>query len=241
MDREFILAEIRRTADANGGKPLGKARFAAATGIQEHDWRGRYWARWNDAIEEAGYSPNALQGAYDESYLLDALVSEIRRRGRMPTVAEMGMRRREDAAFPSPTVFERLGPKGTWAAKVATHCGDRSDCADVLAAIEPLIAEGDEPATIEPAHVSEPEYGFVYLMKSGRFYKIGRTNSTGRRAYDLGIQLPEPIKLVHEIRTDDPAGIERYWHGRFGGRRKNGEWFELTREDVTAFKRRRFQ
>ena len=241
MDREHILAEIRRTAEANGGKPLGIARFAAATGIQQHDWRGRYWARWNDALDEAGYPPNALQGAYDESYLLDALVSEIRRRGRMPTMAELGLRRREDSSVPNPKVFERLGPKVTWAAKVAAYCENRSDCTDVLAAIEPLIGEPEEVATLEAENGADPEFGFVYLLKSGRFFKIGRTNSTGRRTYDLAIQLPDPVKLVHEIRTDDPAGIERYWHGRFRDRRKNGEWFELTRADVAAFKRRRFQ
>jgi hypothetical protein len=34
--------EIRRTAEANGGTPLGKSRFAAETGVREHDWSGRY-------------------------------------------------------------------------------------------------------------------------------------------------------------------------------------------------------
>lgn len=238
--REEIIAEIQRTAAANGGKPLGRLRFATETGIREHDWRGRYWARWNEAVEEAGYSPNALQGAYDQAVLLDALVSEIRRLGKIPTNAELRLRRRDDPAFPDAKVFDRLGPKATWARQIAAHCEERGNCADVLTVIAPLMeVSGDADASDNSAD-DETGFGFVYLLKSGRYYKIGRTNSTGRRTYDLAIQLPEPVTLVHEIRTDDPAGIERYWHGRFGDLRKNGEWFELSAADVAAFRRRRF-
>ena len=77
-------------------------------------------------------------------------------------------------------------------------------------------------------------------MKSGRFYKVGRSNSAGRREYELAIQLPERATKIHEIRTDDPVGIEEYWHKRFESRRKNGEWFELNASDIKAFRRRKF-
>ncbi len=78
------------------------------------------------------------------------------------------------------------------------------------------------------------------MLKSGRYYKVGATNSFGRREREIALQLPERAATVHVIKTDDPMGRERYWHRRFADRRKNGEWFELGQADVKAFKRRKF-
>jgi hypothetical protein len=58
-----ILQEIKRTTKANGGTPLRKLQFEAETGIKQYDWFGVYWARWSDAIREAGYMQNHIEEA----------------------------------------------------------------------------------------------------------------------------------------------------------------------------------
>jgi hypothetical protein len=235
--KEHILAEIQRTAE--DGKALGKGRFARETGIAEWDWRGRYWARWSDAVREAGLEPNRLQGRSDDDAAIRHLTLETRRLGHLPTYSELALRRREDPSLPGEGVFQRLGSKAALASMVAEYCGEDTDFADVLEIVRPLLDSEDSPgAEGEPAEPSE--LGYVYMLKSGRHYKLGRTNSLGRREYELAIQLPERADPVHAIKTDDPAGIESYWHRRFAERRRNGEWFELTQGDVRAFKRRKF-
>jgi hypothetical protein len=238
MNKEHILQEIKRTAKANNGAPLGRLRFFRETGIKEADWKGKYWARWNDAVSEAGLEPNQKTTAYEESLLIEKYISLMRELGRFPVVAEIRMKVRADASFPNDRTFERFGSKSEFASKILDYCQTKPGCEDVAA----LCATLADRAKTNGAEVGDSEtvIGFVYLMKSGKFYKLGRSNAAGRREYELGIQLPEKLKTVHVIRTDDPAGIEVYWHRRFEEKRKNGEWFDLDAADVAAFKRRKF-
>ena len=148
------------------------------------------------------------------------------------------MKRRTTPDFPSAKTFDRFGNKAQVLAKVAEYCRGKG-YGDVIAIYEATTVS-PEAVDAEDEKDDSINCGFVYLIKSGRHFKIGRSNAIGRREREIALQLPDKANTVHVIKTDDPPGIEAYWHQRFADRRKNGEWFELSALDVKAFKRRRF-
>jgi len=238
MKKELILQEIKRTAQANGGVPLGRERFLKETGIRQADWLGKFWARWGDAVREADYSPNQLQAAYDEDFLFAKYIDLTRSLGRIPATGDVRLRAGTDPDFPNAKVFDKFGRKAVLLRKLADYCRTREGYEDII-----LLCEGHVlrvSSADNNTGQNDAEIGSVYLMKSGKFYKVGRSNAAGRREYEIAIQLPEKLNTVHVIRTDDPTGIEAYWHNRFAAKRKNGEWFDLDVSDVAAFKRRKF-
>jgi hypothetical protein len=235
VEKEQILREIRRTAEENGGKPLGRMRFASETGISYSDWYGKYWARWGDAVEEAGLSPNQLSRAYDDAELVEKLAGLACELGHLPVDGELRVKAREDLSFPSHNAFRRLGGKLEIARRLREYCllhPEYNTVAQMCDASGPV-----KPSVAEKSGVPDAQIGFVYLMKSGRFYKIGHSDAPGRRQYDLAIQLPEKVELIHKIPTGAPEAAERFWHVRFEAKRKGGEWFALSALDVKTFRR----
>ena len=236
MTKDFIISEIKRTALLNNGKPLGKARFSQETGIREYDWYGKHWSRWSDAVKDAGLEPNELQLPFHSDDLLKSAVLLMGEINRFPTSGDFRLKAKHDKTFPSHSTFERFGRKEEFIETVRNYCVENGH----LALLD-LCPAGKKSLRSDEANETENEIlGFVYLYKAKAHYKIGRTNDVSRRNREIKLQLPFEAELIHRITTDDPIGIERYWHERFSDRRLNGEWFKLTATDIKAFKRRKF-
>lgn len=234
MYKEDILKEIRRTAKENGGIPLGHARFEKETGLKTYDWMS-FWPRFSDALKEAGFSPNKMVESYKEDYLFEKFIELIRDIKKWPTRGDQLVRYKSPTEFPAPSTFEKFGTKPQFASRLLKYAKNKK-YNDVVKICDVILSEYESRQGSTEGKISSAKIGSVYLVKSGRFYKIGRTDEMDRRHKEITIQLPEGIGLIHEIKTDDPSGIEGYWHKRFESRRKNGEWFDLSSSDVKAFR-----
>lgn len=236
MDRQEIIDEIRRMAKANDGVAPGSYRFQSTTGLPETAWKGRYWARWSDALVEAGLTPNSFQARYDDLAVLEYLSGVVQELDRWPSQADLRLHAKQNPGSPATTTVKRRGSPGELAQMLLDNREELGLSNSVVAICETRAAAN--PIRSESPQ-SETQVTEGYVLKSGKYYKIGRSNDPGRRAYEVRLQLPEPVTEVHKIRTDDPEGIEAYWHRRFAERRANGEWFALTSTDVSAFRSRR--
>jgi hypothetical protein len=236
MNKQQIVAEIRRIALASGGRAPGREAFERTTGVKISEWYPHIWLRWGDALAEAGYAPNLLATKTSDELLIEKYIGFTRELRRFPVEGEIRRKAREDQSFPSHGSWRRFGGKEKLLEAVAAQCRKMNGFEDVLA-----LCTERETESAHKAAEQEPEKKirteFVYLMKSGPHYKIGRTNSLGRRGSELAIKIPVSPKTIHSIETDDPIGVEAYWHRRFDDKRGEGEWFRLTPEDVRAFKR----
>lgn len=241
--KNTILREIKRTAAENGGKPLGVDRFTKETGISTNQWYGKYWTKWSDAILEAGFKPNEFnKNGYGAETLLAKLAKLTSELGHFPTKAELGVYAFNHDDFPGEKAYRnKFGNKSDIARNLMTFCKSKQEFTGVVEICNSIISN-EVVDNSEPDEIArkEDKVGFVYLIKVGKHYKIGKSWSSDRRLKEIQLQLPERATKIHEIKTDDIDGIERYWHERFREKRKNGEWFELSGEEIRIFKKRKF-
>jgi len=178
--------------------------------------------------------------------ILEVLAKLVRKYGRYPTVSEILIEKRANATIPTPKALNRkVGGKVETIKKLRDYCSSREEYVDVSAILAQVDIDTDsEDGATESkigAGKTKPS-GHVYLVKSGRFYKIGQTANRWQRMNQLDKQTSEGIdEVIHTIAAfDDAPGIEQYWHKRFEDKCVKGEWFDLSAEDIRAFKKRKW-
>ena len=237
LEREEILAAAKRLSLLLGEAPTIR-QFHNEAGVKDSYWKGKYWARWSDLLADAGIDGKAWKTpAIDREVALEKYWKLALDLDALPVEAQMNLRKRQDPEFPNPsTLRKHFG--GDLILLALQHAESNGAPERVLELLRAGLVQRSRSVDATETD-NEAGTGFVYLMKSGRHYKIGKTNSLDRRKYEIGLQLPEKLEPIHSVETDDPSGIEAYWHNRFKDKRLNGEWFELTAADVRAFKRRK--
>ena len=235
--KDKLIRAYKRLVKEREGEPVGERVFKRETGFSHYYWKGKYWRSWSAFQADAGYSPNKATEKTPDDTLLRRFAELALEIDEIPTEADLMLKRNEDPSFPSKSTYRRWGSRDALLIQVSEYCEDKPRFAPVLELLKKGVPDGNGSESANSKDVK----GFVYLIRSGKNYKIGRSNAVGRRLRQLSIQLPRKPDTVHVIETDDPEGIEQYWHRRFAEKRQGGEWFVLTGEDVRAFKKRRFQ
>lgn len=89
----------------------------------------------------------------------------------------------------------------------------------------------------EKLQAARDRAGYVYLIQSptGK-HKIGRTVNPADRMKTFTVKLPFEVAYVCVIATEDMYALERTLHRKFKNQRVNGEWFDLSADDIEYIK-----
>ncbi len=245
MKKEHILNEVRRTA--KNGDPLGGTKFVEETGIKKSEWYGVYWNNWSEVLTDAGFEPHKFNESHDEEWLIEKAIDLIKDMGEFPKASDFIRKRKEDKAFPNPSSFNKRWKKHELAKKVIEYCEKNNVSPDVIEICRLISKRGDtkKAKKLDDDIDTEEKSGHVYMLEHDGVYRIGASIDAVQRHKQIKVQMPFVTKEIHVISTDDPFGIEAYWHKRFkdkkqkGKQKLQGDWFNLSARDIKAFKKRR--
>lgn len=78
-------------------------------------------------------------------------------------------------------------------------------------------------------------WGSVYIIQCGKFYKVGRTNgSVQSRMRQLQAGNPIKLELICTLPDPEPSEIERIIHRAYKAQRTSGEWFRFEQQDIDS-------
>lgn len=87
-----------------------------------------------------------------------------------------------------------------------------------------------------PRPSNSPTGGYVYLVRSKYGVKIGKSVDVRSRTRLFSVKLPFPTTVEHYAWFDDYSFAERDLHRRYHSKRLEGEWFDLSMDDVAHIK-----
>ena len=169
--RVRIIAEICRIAAENGGTPPGAQQFVRKSGIKRSGF-ARIWARWPDALREAGFTPHPANPRLNDDDMLAGIAEVAGTLGRIPAESDLKVYRASGKYLPGQKAFTRLfGDKAGMLRRLKLWAEASPERADIAA----LLAGMGEPPGPAPQVT-----GAVYLMRFGRYFKsdaVRRRNS----------------------------------------------------------------
>lgn len=96
------------------------------------------------------------------------------------------------------------------------------------------------PVEIIGEPTDSPRGGYIYALKSAYGYKIGRTKNIPSRMRAFGVHLPFIYSIEFCVWFDDHIEAETSYHRLFAGKRINGEWFDVSNDDLAKIRNREF-
>lgn len=78
---------------------------------------------------------------------------------------------------------------------------------------------------------------YIYLIQSleNSYYKIGVSKHPKQRLNELQTGNSSELKLIESYPSEFAHQIEKTLHRRYSHLKKEGEWFELTIENIVSF------
>lgn len=106
---------------------------------------------------------------------------------------------------------------------------------------KPFVTEDELEKAKEIIHSvfsqpSEDSWSYLYLVKSGSFYKIGYAFDLDSRLTSLQSGNPLVLTVEYARKVKNAQQTEKLLHTRFSNKRVRGEWFFLTDDDVVILK-----
>jgi hypothetical protein len=80
--------------------------------------------------------------------------------------------------------------------------------------------------------LKENYQGYVYLIESQGYYKIGKAKNFTQRTKHLDTIMPIDTTLIYSFHSQDYTNAEKTLHNKYKHLRHKGEWFALTEQEI---------